>query len=164
MNRKPTLTIMRMLFILTSVLSIISYTSKLNVDLEAEKSKILSLEKQQQEFHLKENAEEFVQMFSDQFVNVSRGSILTPSKIDSYERFNNYFKTVEFVKWDDVQEPIIRISDDASMAYSIIEKEVIVKYYDEESQVTDTTHFAWTTIYRKTDGEWEIDCVTSTNK
>ena len=24
-----------------------------------------------------------------------------PSKIESYERFNNYFKTVEFVKWDD---------------------------------------------------------------
>lgn len=155
---------MRILFILTSVIGIISCTSKPNVDLEAEKSKILALEKKQQKYHLTENAEEFVQLFSDQFTNVGRGNISMPSKIESYERFNNYFKTVEFVKWDNIQEPIIRISDDASMAYSIIEKEVIVKYYDEESQVTDTTHFAWTTIYRKTDGEWEIDCVTSTNK
>lgn len=143
---------------------LLSCTNSTKVNLEAEKAAILALEKKQQEFHLAENAEEFVRLFSDQFININRGVISQPTKIESYERFNNYFKTVEFIKWDDVEPPVVQISDDGSMAYSIIKKEVIASYLNQEQKVIDTTHFAWTTIYKKYNGQWKIDCVTSTNK
>jgi len=46
-----------------------------------------------------------------------------------------------------------------------VEKEVIVQYDNENHErVSDTTHFSWTSIYRKTDKGWKIENVTSTHQ
>ena len=51
------------------------------------------------------------------------------------------------------------------MAYTVVEKEVVVKYKNEESQeILETTIFAWVAIYKKYGSEWKIDCVASTNE
>jgi len=72
---------------------------------------------------------------------------------------------VEFVKWDDVTEPIVKFSDDGSVAYTIVDKIITITYKNEkDSLVEEETRFAWTTIYKKYDGEWKIDHVASTNK
>ena len=51
------------------------------------------------------------------------------------------------------------------MAYTIVDKIVTVNYEGEDgATIVDSTHFAWTAIYRKYGTEWKIDCVSSTNK
>ena len=65
-------------------------------------------------------------------------------------KFNKYFSSVEFIKWDDVTGPIIRFSKDGTLAYTIVDKIVQVTYQGKKGEmVRGETHFAWTAIYKK---------------
>lgn len=132
-------------------------------DKAAETEKILALHHQQRDVHFNKQADEFTDMLSENFISVNRGMITTPSKEENLERFSNYFNAVEFIKWDDLAPPIIRFSDDGSLAYTVVEKEVIVAYDMNEQTIQDTTLFAWIAIYKKYGNEWKIDGVASTN-
>lgn len=135
------------------------------IDLEKEKQAILKLHNAQRDYHFNKNAQDFTNQLSDSYISVNKGVISSPSKKDNFKRFNNYFSSVEFEEWDDVSEPLIRISEDGKMAYTVVDKLVVVSYEGEDGKTVEgTTHFAWTAIYRKYGDEWKIDCVTSTNQ
>ena len=98
----------------------------------------------------------------DTFLEINRGEVTQMTKEKSWQRFTNYFTAVEFVKWDDVAEPVLQFSDDSTMAVAVVRKEVITR--EVQGGQLDTTHFAWTSIYRKVNGAWKLDVITSTNK
>jgi hypothetical protein len=51
------------------------------------------------------------------------------------------------------------------MASTVVDKIVKVAPQDEYGKrVESVFSFAWTTIYRKYDGAWKIDCITSTDR
>lgn len=135
------------------------------VDLSKERLKILELHKEQRNYHFNKDSIAFASQLSDNFISVNRGEISTPSREETISRYNGYFSSVEFVKWDDVTEPVIKFSDDGSLAYTIVDKMVVVKYENQEGEMVEgKTHFAWTAIYKKYGKDWKIDCVTSTEK
>ena len=126
---------------------------------------ILALHELQRTYHFDKMSKELVAQLSNDHISVNRGNISSPSKAQMEERFTNYFKAVDFEKWDDLQEPVIRFSDDISMAYVIVDKEVIVKYPDEAGDLQrERTKFSWVAIYRKHGAEWQMDCMASTNQ
>lgn len=124
---------------------------------------ISQLHNAQRSHHFNKDSLAFANQLSDNFISVNRGEITKPKKGETISRYHNYFSSVEFHKWDDETEPIIRFSDDGSLAYTIVDKIVVLTYEDGDGQpVEDTTHFAWTAIYKKYGATWKIDCVTST--
>lgn len=135
-----------------------------------EREKILALHHAQRKNHFEKDSVAAARQLSDQFIAVNRGKISQPSYQDNLQRYNRYFSTVKFVKWDDLAEPIIRFSADGKMAYTVVDKEVIIRYANEEGdpvadyEEEETTHFSWVTIYRKYPEGWKIDCVASTNE
>ena len=134
-------------------------------DESVERAKIIALHQAQRDYHFNKDSIAFVNQFSDNFISVNKGVISHPKKAESVARFHQYFSSVEFLQWDDVTEPIIRFSADRSLAYTIVDKIVTVNYPDENGNpYKSETHFAWTAIYKKYDGEWKIDCVTSTER
>ena len=134
-------------------------------NLEKEEHEILQLEASQKAFHFSKNARSFTDLFSDHFLTINKGIVGSPTRTISFEKFDRYFKNTEFVKWDDRKQPIIRFSDDGSVAYVAVQKEVVIKSTagNGSSQV-DITNFAWLTVYRKFKTGWKIDCVVSTNE
>ncbi len=116
--------------------------------------------------HLQKDAEGMVQGFSPEIIQVNRGKISRRTKTDDASRFRRYFDAVEFKKWDDVNPPVIRFSDDHSLAYMIVDKLVVLDTKDSvDNKIQETTHFAWVSIFRKQqDGEWQLECVASTNE
>lgn len=145
--------------------SLISCQEKSNIDLEKETRAILEIEAKSREYHFAKNAKALVDSFSKDFLSINKGIIDKPTYEKSFQKFNGYFKSVEFIKWDDKQEPIIRFSDDASIAYVAVEKLVIVEWKNQAGEKTiDTTNFAWLSVYKKTNGKWALDCIASTNK
>lgn len=135
------------------------------MDFESETKKILALDAEARAFHFNRNAKGLVATFSEDFLSINRGKIELPAAADSYKKFDNYFKSVTFVKWDNNKEPIIRFSDDASVAYAAIDKTVVLKLTDENGkEVMDTTNFAWLSVYKKVKDRWMLDCITSTTK
>lgn len=133
------------------------------INLEKEKEMILQLDDQARQFHFTKNATAMAQGLLPDFISINNGSISKPTYEESFKRFDNYFKRVEFVKWDNVSPPVVRFSDDASIAYVAVDKLVILKL-KEEPEKLDTTHFAWLSVFKKVNGKWMLDCIASTNK
>ena len=152
------------LLLLLNLVILYSCNQSVNIDLEQEKTKILELHHLQRDFHFNKDSIAFVNQLSDDFVSVNRGEITFPKKSETLSRYHSYFSSVEFKKWDDDSEPIIKFSEDGTLAYTIVDKIVKIEFEDENGEITESeTHFAWTAIYRKIDGEWKIESVTSTN-
>ena len=134
-------------------------------DLEKEKKTILSMLQTERKAHFERNVDMFISELADGMISVNRGEVSSDTKDLHKKRIGNYFGSVQFIKWDDTAEPIIRFSDDATLAYAIVQKDVIVTYPGSSGKaLNDTTHFAWASIYRKQNGEWKVECNISTNK
>ena len=130
-----------------------------------EREKILELHDLQRKYHFEKMATEFASLMSENHISVNMGEIKSPTKESNIARFDAYFNSVEFEKWDDITPPIIKFSDDHSMAYTIVNKEVLISYLNEDEElVRQKTEYSWVAIYKKHKDEWKIDCIASTNK
>ena len=134
-------------------------------DLESETKEVLNAEAKAREYHFKKNVKALIASFSKDFISINKGKIEKPTYDESFKKFDSYFKSVEFIKWDNNMPPIVRFSDDGSIAYVAVDKLVIVKFDDEKgNKVSDTTNFAWLSVFKKQGGRWSLDCIASTNR
>jgi hypothetical protein len=115
---------------------------------------------QERSAHFNRSAAQFVMDFSDSMISVNKGRVAKQSVENYRKKFQSYFDNVEFHAWDDMEQPHISFSDEGSLAYAIVAKNVIVTHFEK----SDTTEFAWVSIYRKLNGEWKLECNVSTNK
>lgn len=115
--------------------------------------------------HFNRDVELFVKEFSDSMISVNKGTIKATPPDTMRKSIGRYFDAVQFVKWDDMAPPVIRFSNDGSLAYALVQKEVIVNYPGSSGLlVYDTTHYAWVSVYRKQEGSWKVEANISTNK
>lgn len=136
------------------------------LNIENEKQILLLLHKEQQDAHLNKNAKQFVDQFANPMLSIKHGKIDTIAQDAAIERFQNYFNSVIIKSWEDITPPIIDLSEDATMAYMVVEKLVVLSYEDEEGKtIEEKTHFAWVSVFKKQEnGEWKIVCNISTNE
>lgn len=144
-----------------SLLILSSCQNEKIVDIEKATKEILALHRAQRDHHFNKDSVAFVGQLSHDFISVNRGVISYPSKTETQRRYHSYFSSVDFNKWDDLQDPIIRFSEDGTLAYTIVDKIVEVKYNEDS---VGATHFAWIAIYRKGESGWKIESVASTNE
>jgi hypothetical protein len=150
-----------------SVLILLSSLFLLSCDkpnLDLEEKAILRLLKNEQRAHLEKNADLLISNGVPGSFMVNRGEVSQPTDKEISDRFNRYFGSVNFLKWEDTANPIIRFSDDASLAYAIIQKQVILTRKEDVTSKPDTTDFAWISIWRKANGKWKMESMASTNK
>jgi hypothetical protein len=134
-------------------------------DLLVEERAIRNMLTTERKAHFDRNVDLFISEFADSMISVNKGKVTIGTPAENRKRIEPYFNSVKFIKWDDVAEPIIRVSDDGSLAYAVIQKQVILTYPDTLGKpFYDTTHYAWTSIYRKQKGEWKVEANISTNK
>ncbi|WP_435624362.1 hypothetical protein [Flagellimonas sp.] len=142
-----------------------SCSEKTDFDEDKARKEIYELHNAQRKYHFEKDSISYVNQLSSNYIEVKKGKITRPRLEEKLGRYHSYFSQVEFLKWDDLQEPIIRFSEDGSLAYTIVDKIVEVSYKDENGEETiGQTHFAWTAIYRKTKEGWKVECAISTNE
>lgn len=124
---------------------------------------LLQLHEQQRTAHLRNNPELLVSMFADEFINLSDGRITRPSRAESLQRFRAYFARATFQEWDDVVPPVIRVAEDGSLAYVIVQKRVRLTAPDEQGKPKEEAAvFAWLETYEKRAGTWALTAMAST--
>lgn len=135
-------------------------------DLKKEETRLMSMHNDQRKAHLAKNAKLFVDQFADSLHSINKGKLSIITREAALKRFQSYFDAVEFKKWDDVNPPVISFSEDATMAYITVDKQVVLTYKNEKKEtIEESTHFTWVSIARKMeDGEWKIVCNISTNE
>ncbi len=130
-----------------------------------DRKEIIRLLADQRKYHFAKNANKMAEMHSSRFISIDKGLIDSPVFKDVYNKFDNYFRSVEFVKWDDKQPPVVRFSNDMSVAYAVVSKLVILRTTDKtQKEILDTTNFAWLAVFKKEQNTWKLDCIASTNK
>jgi hypothetical protein len=69
--------------------------------------------------------------------------------------FTEYFRDAKYYEWDDVEEPIVRVSNDASMAWMITRTKVrrVQKNADGAEKEAKFV-YAGIMTYEKRDGRW----------
>lgn len=89
------------------------------VNLEKEKAELLRVHKADREAHLKTDVDLLQEHSPEQFIAVSEGKIYRSSRAEERKQFAEYFRGAKYYEWDDVEEPIVRVSKDGSMAWMI---------------------------------------------
>ena len=114
--------------------------------------------------HFNRDAAYIFSQMADDYVSVGGGRIRKGDPAAGLKRMQAYFDASTFIEWDDITPPVIRVSDDRSMATSIVHKRVRLRAKDaagvdrEEIEV-----FAWTATFRRVNGMWKLTSITSTN-
>lgn len=134
--------------------------------IEEEKKKLLISNEIQRRAHMENDASLLVSQIADSLITVQRGEVRIESNATIKQRFESYFKTVKYLKWDDIVPPVIHISEDGTMATVILEKITEAQHLDDAGNwgPASSTNFAWTATYQKMEGTWKIIAVTSTRK
>lgn len=128
---------------------------QLKADLEKEKAELLRLHKADREAHFATDVEMLQRHSPEEFISVSGGKIYRTTKADERKQFAEYFKGAKYYEWDDLEDPIIRISKDGSMAWMITRVRVrrtqkTAAGSDKEEKFT----YAGIMTYEKRDGKW----------
>jgi len=155
----------QILAITFSLFLFLSCSDTKNIDPASERINILEILNLEREYHFKKMAKEFVGLQSEDFISINKGVITQPAKEERIDRFSKYFSSVDFESWDDITPPVIKFSDDYSVAYVAVHKEVIFNYLNEsDEKVKDSTEFAWLAVYKKYRDTWKLDAIASTNR
>lgn len=115
----------------------------------------------QKNAHLTYDAELLADLQTDPVIYVSNGDVADRTREQTLEQFRRYFGSVEFEKWEDMQEPIVRISEDGSLAAMIVRKHVVL-HEKGDTNGKDEAVFAWISLFEKANGEWKIFAIAST--
>jgi hypothetical protein len=124
-------------------------------NLEKEKAELLRLHKSDREAHFKTDVEALLENSPEEFITVGRGKINRSSKADTRKMFTGYFRDANYFEWDDVEEPIIRVSNDASMAWMITRTRVRrVQKNADGTEKEEKFVYAGIMTYEKREGRW----------
>ena len=124
-------------------------------NLEKEKAELLRLHKAAREAHFKTDAELLLENSPEEMISVSRGKINRSGKAAGLKVFTEYFRGAKYYEWDDVEEPIIRVSKDGSMAWMITRIRVRRVQRDAAgAEQEERFVYAGIMTYEKRDGRW----------
>jgi len=113
--------------------------------------------------HFNRDASIIFSQFADEYFSVGNGRINVPDRVAGQKRLQAYFDASTFLEWDDLTPPVIRVSDDGSMAYILVHKKVRRLAKDKDGREQEEIEiFAWTTTLKKLASKWKVTSVTST--
>ena len=130
---------------------------------EAELESLRAILESDRQAHLETDARRLVSNLADTLIDVSRGEIMPESRADVEESFASYLEGAEYYAWDDLVPPIIRMSDDLSMAWVARKVRVERDAPDGQGGMRRTAFVsAWLATYEKRAGAWKMTAVAST--
>ena len=124
-------------------------------------NEILRLHYRDRAAHFDRDAAYIFSNFADEYFSVGNGRVSSPDREAGRRRMQAYFDASTFLEWDDITPPIVRVSNDGSMAYVLVHKRV--RLLDKNNgDKEETSVFAWNMTLRKIAGNWKVSSVTST--
>ncbi len=119
------------------------------------KSEILALHQALIDAHLNKDVDFFVRDLSEDYMSISHGEILKPTKEEIRVTYDSYLNNTEFTEYRDLCEPIIGFSQDGSIAWSIVQVKLAGKRtMDDGSERDMDSTWAWLTLYERQGDKW----------
>ena len=124
-------------------------------DLDSLKQEIRTFHQDLIQAHFDKDLDFFINDIGDDYFSVSRGEIRHPSREDILSQFSAYLGRTEFKDYRDLEEPLIGISDDGSLGWSLVR----VKVAGDQEQSDGTQAkldfiCAWITLFKREGDRW----------
>lgn len=125
------------------------------VDLEKERTALMEVHKTDRRAHFETDARLLLEHSAEEFIYVGNGKISRSTRAQMKVEFEDYFKNAKYYEWDDLEPPIVRISNDASMAWMIVRTKVrrTQKLADGKEEARSFV-YAGIMTYEKQRGKW----------
>lgn len=147
------------LLVLTVILSSCTPT----VDLEKEKQALLQVHETDRRAHFNTNPDLIMEHAASEFIMVHDGAIDTIVQDQMKSMFSESFKGATYYEWDDLNPPIIKISNDATMAWMIVRVKVRRTQMDSTGQAQERKFiYGGIMTYEKLNGKWARNANVST--
>ena len=143
------------ILLLSLVLVPVIADAQSKVALSAEVEQLLRIHESDRRAHFETNAKRIMEHASDEFISVSDGRVQRTTPAEDLKFFEEYFKGAKYYEWDDLEPPIVRVSNDASMAWMIVRTRV--HRVQTQSGGTGTERrfvYAGIMAYEKKGGRW----------
>jgi hypothetical protein len=88
-------------------------------DLAWERAELLRLHAADREAHFRTDAKLLMEGSGNEMISVRDGQVRRISKAQRLAVLADYFRGARYQEWDDLEEPIVHLSRDASMAWMI---------------------------------------------
>jgi hypothetical protein len=149
---------MKILILLLSLLLFCfnaSVSANQKIDLEKERAALLEVHRLDRRAHFETDANLLLERFTDEFISVSSGKIERATRAELKKTFEDYFRNAKYYEWDDLEPPVIRISNDASMAWMIVRTKVRRTQKLESGEEKERAFvYAGIMTYEKQQGRW----------
>lgn len=135
------------------VLIIFAFGCRPQPNLENEKADLLAALESSRQAHFDTDIEKLVSDMGTEVIFIRDAQISTTTRAAAEQRFQVYFKDAKFREWDYVSDPVIFISDDATLAARI--EHITVDKYDTTGATPDVKFtYAGITVLKKENGRW----------
>ena len=121
-----------------------------SVDLSAERDALLAIHQLEIRAHIELDANALADAQGDDFVSATRGKIRRSSAEETRKFFTDYFKGAKYLQYEDVEPPVVRVSDDGSMGWVLSRMRVRRVDDGKESGFV----YAGMMTYEKRSGRW----------
>lgn len=144
----------KFVFLLLAVL-LISACCREEPDLNAYKQEILELHRGFIAAHLAKDVEAIAAPTADGYLFVADGEVEISNADKVTEWLEEYFSRTEFTEYRDVSDPVIGISNDGSLAWSIVQVRVAGTSRTEDGAEKPFDNvWAWITLYKRVGNSW----------
>lgn len=125
------------------------------VDLAGEVEQLLRIHESDRRAHFETSAKQIMEHATDEFISVSDGRIRRSTHAEDLRFFEEYFKGAKYYEWDDLEPPIVRVSNDASMAWMIVRTRVRRVQSKDGGEARERKFvYAGIMTYEKKGGRW----------
>jgi len=125
------------------------------VDLAREVDQLLKIHESDRRAHFETNAKRIMEYATDEFISVSDGRVQRSTQAEDLKFFEEYFKGAKYYEWDDLDPPIVRVSNDASMAWMIVRTRVRRVQTQSSGEAKERRFvYAGIMVYEKKGGRW----------
>jgi hypothetical protein len=122
---------------------------------EADRQALLELHRRSIQAHLDRDAEFFVKGRPDDYLVVSRGQILRPTREATLERFRSYLGSTTFTEYKDLVPPVVKVSADGTLGWVAVQvgAKGVQRQPDGKDEPLEFVS-AWVSLFEKRNGEW----------
>ena len=115
---------------------------------------LLDLHKQVGDAYLNKDIGFFTKDIAIDYFSISRGRFIKPTKSKITQIFENYLSTTEFKVYENLMDPIIKVSDDGSLGWVVAQVKIQAKREMEGLSHEVDEIWTWITLYKRENGTW----------
>jgi len=134
-------------------------------NIEKAKVEILQIHEKDRAAHLRGDAADIAERIAAEVVVVDDGKIARQTREQQRKHFEGYFRRVQHSAWEDVEAPIVHVSEDGATAWAIFHvHSAYVETKPDGGKEAGGFKGAWMSTYEKMDGRWQMTAVVTTRE